>query len=358
MSEIVSLGSFDAVATDPHSYRRYAPNLFNYRSAHDDLRTFILRVLCEDSVDCPEEGVWLIRNCLIVDGKHVLLESGKFVETSIVDRPLEDIKLLLRQSTSSTRAVNLRDQAQNDDPIVVFMKSGAANYGHVLIEMLPRLLNAKRIGLSRFNIILPQEALWAKSLIDFACSALDIQLKYIEVDTSSAHADEVVLLSPVSKHNRRKSQTVVDMTALLLEGVDAPKKARKLAVWRKPDEKRSIVGDAYLLSALRDASYDVVYPGEMSFVEQMQAFREATHIVAPLGAGLTNLVFAGPHCDVFMIDPGTYDFFFWDLSCLREQHFSWYFNKEIDFFKVDSLTRQVDLDANAVISALKLSHFI
>lgn len=357
MSEIVSLGSFDAVATESHSYRRYAPNIFNYRSAHDDLRTFILRVLCETLVDCPQEGVWLIKDCTVVDGKHVLLGSGEFVDTSVADRQIEDIESLLRQSAYSA-STSLREKAQNDDPIVVFFKAGAANYGHVLIEMIPRLLNAKRIGLSRFNVILPQEALWARPLIQFACNALGIQVKYIEVDTSPAHADEVVLLSPVSKHNRRKSQTILDMTALLLAEIDAPKEARKLAVWRKPNEKRSIVGDAYLLSALRDASYEVIYPGEMSFVEQMQAFKEATHIVAPLGAGLTNLIFAGPHCDVFMIDPGTYDFFFWDLSCLRNQHFSWYFNKEVDFFKVDSLTRQVDLDANAVISALRLSRFI
>jgi len=73
---------------------------------------------------------------------------------------------------------------------------------------------------------------------------------------------------------------------------------------------------------------------------------------------MTNAVFAVPDAQVAMIDGGSYDFFFWDLACLRQQQFHWYFSSPIEMFTVNKLSDAFEVEIADIARAMRLIEFV
>ncbi|MCW5738086.1 MAG: glycosyltransferase family 61 protein [Enhydrobacter sp.] len=67
--------------------------------------------------------------------------------------------------------------------------------------------------------------------------------------------------------------------------------------------RRVLNEETEIVPVLRDLGFDIVRPGEMSLVEQIERFRRARVIVAPHGAALTNLLFCRPGLALVEIFP-------------------------------------------------------
>ena len=74
-------------------------------------------------------------------------------------------------------------------------------------------------------------------------------------------------------------------------GTSAP---RRIYISRRKASSRSVSNDADLLALLDSHGFVEVRLEEHSLAEQIALFRQAEAIVAPHGAGLTNLVFCEP----------------------------------------------------------------
>ena len=73
----------------------------------------------------------------------------------------------------------------------------------------------------------------------------------------------------------------------------APEKAGRLIyVSRRDVRQRALLNEDELVAALAPLGFETVVPGELSVVEQIQAFSGARFIVGIHGAALTNIVFA------------------------------------------------------------------
>jgi len=90
---------------------------------------------------------------------------------------------------------------------------------------------------------------------------------------------------------------VIDrIRAAAYAALDAEPRApwRKIFVSRADSTARVLVNEAELAAMAAAAGFETVVLGGMPVAEQVRLFAEATHIVAPHGAGLTNLVFCRP----------------------------------------------------------------
>lgn len=357
MMETVSLGPLDRVARPAHSYERFGPNIFNLVSDNPALRRYVLNELSVSPKLCPAEGVWALRDCTVIDGKFAVTSKGLYAEETVVDASPSTWS----PSDDRGQSPSLRARCRNDDPIVLFAKAGAANYGHVLVEMLPRLLTLKRLGIERANMVLPAEMTRFAEALNLTAASLGLSLSWIDVEPGSRFvADELLVTSPVSKHNARKSFTLVDLVNALCDQVrtgDQPTSTRRLLVWRRRSEQRAPHNDGRFLIEMVSRGYEVVYPAELTFAEQISLFANATHIVGLLGAGLTNSIFAKASARVFMIDPGLYDFFYWDLACVRRQDFSWYFSEPLVRFDTTRAQRAVAIAHQPLITSLTQAGF-
>ena len=61
-----------------------------------------------------------------------------------------------------------------------------------------------------------------------------------------------------------------------------------------------------LLDAMRHRGFEIVVPGALTLTEQIRVFREASVVVGPHGAGLTNIVFCEPGTIVYELVPDHY----------------------------------------------------
>ncbi len=69
---------------------------------------------------------------------------------------------------------------------------------------------------------------------------------------------------------------------------------RRLLVSRADAKVRRLGNEAEVLAALAPRGFERIVPGEMPFLGQVAAFRDATHVVAPHGAALANTLFSAP----------------------------------------------------------------
>ncbi|OFT76764.1 hypothetical protein HMPREF3115_25815 [Burkholderia sp. HMSC10F09] len=98
--------------------------------------------------------------------------------------------------------------------------------------------------------------------------------------------------------------------------------------------------------------FKIVRPETMSVLDQVATFSGAQHVMGPLGAGLTNSVFSPEGAQVTVIDPGLYDFFFYDLASLRGQQFNWIFTQPIEINDGSRLHSNYVVDAALIKQVL------
>lgn len=67
---------------------------------------------------------------------------------------------------------------------------------------------------------------------------------------------------------------------------------------------RHLLHDAEIADTLRMAGFEIVYPEEHSFADQVRLFQEAEVIVSPSGSLLLNLIFADPSVKLLVLNQG------------------------------------------------------
>jgi len=81
---------------------------------------------------------------------------------------------------------------------------------------------------------------------------------------------------------------------------------RKIYVARTDSPRRRLRNEDALLDVMRDRGFEIVVPGALTLTEQIRVFREASLVVGPHGAGLTNIVFCEPGTIVYELVPDHY----------------------------------------------------
>ncbi len=69
---------------------------------------------------------------------------------------------------------------------------------------------------------------------------------------------------------------------------------RRIYVARTDTDKRLLANEAALIARAEQAGFTAVVPSKLSVADQVRMFAEASHILAPHGAGLTNIGFCQP----------------------------------------------------------------
>jgi hypothetical protein len=80
----------------------------------------------------------------------------------------------------------------------------------------------------------------------------------------------------------------------------------KVYISRKDTDKRRMLNEEHLESILREKGYEIVSLSGKSFSEQVSIFKAAEKIVAPHGAGLSNLVFCASGTEIVEMTNHTY----------------------------------------------------
>lgn len=189
-----------------------------------------------------------------------------------------------------------------------------AGYGHWLLEELPRLLTLP-----------PREgaALIAHAATPYQRAALALgQLpdEVIEPKRFSHYACEQLIvpsLQGVEGQPTPQSVALVREFTAPLGGAGVSHRGEKLYITRQNARRRKLSNEAALWPRLEARGFARVVLEELSWAEQIAAFRAAKAIVAPHGAGLANLVFCEPGTRVVELFHRDYvHWTYWQLASL------------------------------------------
>jgi hypothetical protein len=221
---------------------------------------------------------------------------------------------------------------------ISLLKDHSRNYYHWLLECLPRAtLALRRHDWADAPLLidadLPAQFIESLRLLSSARKHIAIP-RGLRVSVQELYFPSV--MSPTHDYygsSPRAEDFLIapEAVALLRESLlphvstDASEQTQHLIyVARSGGSHRSLLNESEVISALEKMGFTIVYPGNLSFAEQIVLFANAKIIVGPTGAAMANIVFANPECKIVVLAPVTRNANFYLFAQIAQ-----YLNQEI-----------------------------
>ena len=223
----------------------------------------------------------------------------------------------------------------DDGPLLYLGSAGSHNYGHWLVEDLPRLdavAILRRLYPGRpITVLLPDiEALRGidpvkqQSIRSFLGPELmegggGVRIRLVPFDRV-LHCSRLHYATPVGYHPVIRSPAAMQRLAAIASGAAASMRARvkqveKLFVLRTPGMSRSLRNADAVNAMLMRRGYEIVDLSRQPFDIQVAMFANARRIVGCMGAAMTNSLFLEPGSTIGYLAPeGWREPFYWDLA--------------------------------------------
>lgn len=243
-----------------------------YRPA--PVRLYRLRNACVHS----SAGVTMVANRLIAETlQHVYPpDHGMEVDPNSGFTRLQST--VIRRA--GTRAVHL-------------LAAGAFNYYHWQIDTIARLSMLPDRHRDDLFLVPPLDLAFQKDTLTQLAGHRPMHLHAIGT-AESVLVDELILVPNLSGYGYYPRPEMLAVFDQMIAAASPGAPHRRLYVERTRSPKRRLENEADIIALLVAAGYEILDLDSMSLIEQVRCFAEATHVVGPHGAGLTNLVFCQP----------------------------------------------------------------
>ena len=190
----------------------------------------------------------------------------------------------------------------------------SSGYSHWLLDELPRLL---LLGDAKYDAVIGNVA---HAYGREAYAHLGLAARIIQPKRYSHYRCEQLVVPSLLGRSESPTATMVRLLREFAEPMAAAKSpfGERLYITREKARRRRVVNETELWPQLERRGFKKVHLEELSWREQLGAFRHARVIVGPHGAGLANLVFCEPGTRVVelfnraFVNPG-----YWRLAALN-----------------------------------------
>lgn len=196
----------------------------------------------------------------------------------------------------------------------------ARGYAHWVLDALPRL-SLLRYATPEARIIVSNlDASWQRDSL----ARLGVNLHDVMV-LGNRHLELELLHVPsyIGQPGRIHPLAVKWLRKQFLTNQEVAQPGRRLYITRR-GARRSVINEDELAPILDRFGFEMINPGELPFVTQVDLFSQAESIVGPHGAGLTNCVFAPATTKIFeLFAPACVRPMYYQLSTVVGQSY-WY----------------------------------
>ncbi len=261
----------------------------------------------------PAARLAVLDHAVVRDG-IVETADGTIAAESLINRTADD-PIARTGSIAIMRRLSGRSH-------VMLKQRWDANYGHWLVEGLPRLaLVEERFNLADLDYIVSAHhgramgEVYEDSLALFGIRRDQI----VEIGEEPVAVDRLIYPSPMTEHPWHIAPRCVSVLEQLAARVRAHPCGRpRVYVSRNKASRRRLLNEAELLPMLRQHGFLVVEPEFLTLYQQIGLFRNARTVVGNLGAALTNVAFAEGSPTLFTLtSPFMQDDFFSTLMSLK-----------------------------------------
>ena len=264
----------------------------------------------------PETRVAVLDQVVVRDGV-IETATGTIVADSLINRkPGEALKpfggiILMRR---------LRNR-----PYVLLKQQWDANYGHWLVEGLPRLaLVEERFKLADLGFIVSAHHGAMQDVYEDSLALFGIRRdQIVELGTEPVAVDRLIYPTPMTQHAWHIAPRCVSLLEQIAARVPAEGSGtERIYVSRNRAWRRRLVNEEEIVAIVRQMGFTVVEPEFLSLYQQIGLFRNARLVVGNYGAALTNIAFAaGRPTLLALTTPFMQDDFFSTLMSLKQGRF-------------------------------------
>lgn len=243
----------------------------------------------ESSVTILHDARIAHKSGLVISSRDLLLSDNA---NDWSKKNIHEVNLLNRWHIPSV-------QKTYDETVAVLTTKGAECYYHWMFEALPKLHMMQKAGVSFDKLYITQfEQPFQKRTL----ALLGISDDQLIQGTRSTMIKARTVIVPSRPGQTAWAQNVPEpwvidflRTTFLKE---SPAPTKRIYISRSQAKRRRLLNEETALVLLQKYGFTSVHLENMPVEEQAALFASATHIVAPHGAALTNLVFASPGCQV------------------------------------------------------------
>ncbi|QNT78446.1 glycosyltransferase family 61 protein [Entomobacter blattae] len=181
------------------------------------------------------------------------------------------------------------------------------NYFHFLIMNIARLCLLSAEKAKKINgILLPQTITPAQcEITELALSkafSSKLPKNYTIENSKSITVEKLLLPWNILSHLMPYKGALLFLRSLYtFQNTLKNSASRKIYIDRSHSPVRPLVNETELISELLLRDFEIIQMEKLSFIEQITYFFQASLIVAPHGAGLTNIIYCSPNTQIIEI---------------------------------------------------------
>jgi hypothetical protein len=311
---------------EPTTYKRVAPEIHG-----SSIIAARVKAMLEDqaSVVPPRAEVGRLRDAKIIGAGIVIVGDEFVVEESFINMRHTSRRGVLYRVANSDLYVSedslsaYRTMPPGSD-YVCAKQTWDANYGHWVVDTLPRMLNLQNVVSTRTAkfVLNGNRSAAMKKVFSDSLGILGVSdEQLVWTDHRPVHFEELVYATPMSIPPLIKSPLSIRNLESLTEKVPVPVRSsyegmRKIYLSRNRYPRRRLLNEEELIPDLLAHGYSIIYPEQLSFLEQIALFSQATHVVGNMGAAFSNLAFSPQAVRVLVLatELMLHDYFY-DLVC-------------------------------------------
>ncbi|MCQ8279206.1 glycosyltransferase family 61 protein [Acetobacteraceae bacterium KSS8] len=321
----------------PYQYERPVPMLLG--GGTDELQhvASVAHSTAESFKTGPATVLARVGDCCVSRSVIYLLRDNETFIIYETHRPSDRGVSHLRNENE----IRLVDDYKRHDPFIAYLwvgSAGSMNYGHWLVDDLPRLAALTELRrlrpYAKIVIVTPEcgpklDALHAQTAGAIA-AMLDID--NVELMTVARDAriffQELYFVSPPTHHPVLKSPDAMNFVADYLQAATGSLSSaggtlpRRLFVGREWTGARDLANQHEIAEMLSGHGFVSVETGTMPVLEQTRLFSHAEIVIGCMGASMTNSLFCPEGAGIGYISPhGWIETFYWDLASTRRQRY-------------------------------------
>ena len=242
-------------------------------------------------MEVPAVREFVVREPVLIDQGIVLTADGYAIAETLYDHGPQVNAMF---SYTEEEVVLNKPAVELGKSALLLKKKGQTNYGHWLVELLPRLFLHQRTSKQPAVFVHAPStgfeflATMYRETISLCCDRAEI----VPVSSAPTRVESARLITGVSKLNAYFSPVVRDMAKSIANAAGPSEGGRKLFVSRSPEHGRGLANAQDTERFFQDRGFLTLEPSQLSIREQVSLFAAAEEICGIMGAGMSNSIFA------------------------------------------------------------------
>lgn len=278
----------------------------------------------------PDQTIVIYKNALLTPTNHLYVK-GKYIPTGLIST-YDDKKLSkYQQIYLYLKFRYLTSHIKHTGKHLYAHDLWLGNYYHWMCEWLPRAYALHKYHYDG-TYILPAHFMNAA----FITEPLKILgIPYAVVDQKAGNSFEELITvhsEPLRAYINPFLQKELRSRIFEKLGISHQTGTKKIYISRGRAKYRKIENEAEVLKIVEDAGFEVIFPEDLNFEQQVRLFSQASHLVGIHGAGHTNMMFMPAGSKVMEIRNSEIDsqpFCFWRLANIFDLCWSYFQAKPV-----------------------------